>query len=58
MEANEKLSPIGAELFLKGRKINVSLVFKSQFYCKVCKTMRLNLTYCFIMKTPSIKSFI
>ena len=31
MESNEKLSPIFTELFLRGRKLNISLVFLSQF---------------------------
>ena len=40
MESNEKLSPIVSELFLRGRKLNVSLVFLSQFYLEVPKTIR------------------
>ena len=38
MESNKKLSPIVTELFLRGRKLNISLVFISQFYFKVPKT--------------------
>ena len=53
MEANKKLSPIVTELFLKGRKLNISLVFISQCYFKVPKTIRLNTTHYFIMKIPS-----
>ena len=30
MEANNKLSPIVTELFLRGRKLNISLIFISQ----------------------------
>ena len=30
MESNKKLSPIVTELFLRGRKDNISLVFISQ----------------------------
>ena len=30
MESNEQLSPIVTELFLRGRKLNISLVFISQ----------------------------
>ena len=40
MESNKKLSPIVTELFLRGRKLNVSLVFLSQFYLEVPKTIR------------------
>ena len=35
MESNEKLSPIIIELFLRRRKLNISLVFISQSYFKV-----------------------
>ena len=35
MESNKKLSSIVTELFLKGRKLNISLVFISQSYSKV-----------------------
>ena len=50
MESNEKLNPIVTELFLRGRKLNISSVFIWQFYFKVPKTLRLNATYYFIMK--------
>ena len=47
-----KLNPIVTELFLGGRKLNVLLVFISQSYFKVPKTIRLNATH-FIMKIPN-----
>ena len=50
MESNKKLSPIVTELFLRGRKLNISLVFISQSYFKVPKTITLNVTDYFIMK--------
>ena len=50
MESNNKLSPIVPELFLRGRKLNILLVFISQPYFKVPETMRLNATHSFIMK--------
>ena len=53
MEADKKLSPIVTELFLRGRKLNISLVFISQYYFKVPKTIRLNATHYFIMKIPN-----
>ena len=52
IESNKKLSPIVTELFSRGRKHNISLVFISQSYFKVPKTIRLNTTY-FIMKIPN-----
>ena len=50
MESNKKLSPKVTELFLRGRKLNISLVFISQSYFKVPKTIRLNATQYFIIK--------
>ena len=50
MESNKKLSPIVTELFLRGRKLKISLVFISQSYFKVPETIRLNATHYFIMK--------
>ena len=51
MEANKKLSPIVTELFLRRRKLNISLDFISQSYFEMPKDIRLNATRCFIMKT-------
>ena len=53
MESNKKLRPIVTELFLRGRKLNTSLVFISQPYFKVPKTIRLNATHYFIIKIPN-----
>ena len=53
MEANKKLCSIVTELFLRGTKLNISLVFISQFYFKVPKTKRLYATHYFIMKIPN-----
>ena len=55
MKSNKKLSPIVTELFLRGRKLNVLLVFISQTYFKVPKTIRLNATHYFMMKIPNNK---
>ena len=49
MESNEKLSPIVTELVLRGRKLSISLVFISQSYFKVPKTIRQKATRYFIM---------
>ena len=53
MESDKKLSPIVTELFLRGRKLNISFVFISQFYFKVPKTIKLNATNYFIMRIPN-----
>ena len=55
MESNKKLSPIVTELFLRGRKFNISLATILQSYFKVLKTIRINATYYFIMKLPNKK---
>ena len=40
-------------MFLRGRKLNISLAFISQSYYKVPKTIRLNAIHYFIMKIPN-----
>ena len=40
-------------MFLRGRKLNILLVFISQSYFKVPKAIRLNATHYFIMKIPN-----
>ena len=50
MKSNKTLSPIVAELFLRGTRVNILLVFISRSYFKVPKTIRLNATEYFIMK--------
>ena len=55
MEANKKLSPIVTELFRRGRKLNISIVFISQSYFKVPKTTELNTAHYFNMKIPNKK---
>ena len=50
---NKKLNPILTELFIRGRKLNVSIVFITQSYLKVLKDVRLNSTHFFIMKIPN-----
>ena len=53
MQANKKLSLIVNELFLRGMKLSISLVFISQSYFKVPKTIRLNAMHYCIMKIPN-----
>ena len=50
---NKKLNSIVTELFIGGRKLNISLVFMTQSYFKVSKDVRLNSTHFFIMKIPN-----
>ena len=54
---NKKFNPVVTELFIRGRKLNISIVFITQLYFKVPKDVRLNSTHffytIFIMKIPS-----
>ena len=50
---NKKLNSIVTELFIRGRKLNISLVFIMQSYFKVPKDVRLNTTHFFTMKIPN-----
>ena len=45
MDHNKKLNPIVTELFIRGRKLNISLVFIAQSYFKVPKDVRLNTSH-------------
>ena len=45
---NKKLNPIVTELFIRGRKLNISIVFITQSYFKMQKDVRLNSTHYFI----------
>ena len=47
---NRKLNSVVTGLFIRGRKLNISIVFISQSYFKVSKDVRLNSTHFFIMK--------
>ena len=51
--SNKKLNPKVTELFIRVRKLNISLVFIAQSYFAVPKNFRLNSTHCFIMKIPN-----
>ena len=47
---NKNLNPIVTELFIRGRKLNIYLVFITQSYFKVPKDVRLNTNHFFITK--------
>ena len=51
-ESNEKVNPIVTELFSRGRKLNISLIFITRFYFAVPKNIRLNYIHYFMMKIP------
>ena len=53
MIKNKELNSIVTELFIRGRKLNISLVFITQSYFKVPKDARNNSTHFFIMEIPN-----
>ena len=53
MLSNKKLNQIVTELFIRGRKLNISLVFITQTYFALPKNIRLNSTHYFIMEIPN-----
>ena len=48
----KKLYPIAPELFIRVRKLNISLIFITQFYFVLSKNIRLISTNYFVMKIP------
>ena len=55
MLSNKRLNQIVSELFMRGRKLNIFLVFITQSYIVVPKNVKLNSSYYFIMKIPNRK---
>ena len=53
MLSSKKLNLIVTELFIRGRKLNISLVVITQSYFAVPKNIRLNSAHYFIMKIPN-----
>ena len=53
MLSNKNRNPIVTELFIRRRKLNISLPFITQSYFAVPKSIRLNFTHYFIMKIPN-----
>ena len=49
----KKLNPVVTKLFIRGRKLNISIVFITQSYFKVLKDVRLNSAHSFLKKIPS-----
>ena len=51
--SNKKLNSIVAELFIRGGKLNISLVFITQSYFAVPRNIRQNYKHNFIMRIPN-----
>ena len=52
---NKKLNSIVTELFIGGRKLDISLIFITESYLKVPKDVRLNTSHFFIAKIPELQ---
>ena len=52
---SEKFKAIVKELFIRCRKLNISIVFITQSYFRTPKDARLNSTHCILMKIGSKK---
>ena len=48
----KNLNPVVTELYIRGIKLNISIVFITESYFKVLKAVRQNSTQFFIMKIP------
>ena len=53
MLSNKKFNTIVTELFVRGGKLDISLVFITQTYFTVPKYISLNSTHYFVMKIPN-----
>ena len=53
MLINKQLNPIVIELFIRGRKLKISLVFITKSSFAVPKNIRLNSTHYFVLKIPN-----
>ena len=54
---NKKFNSLVTELFIRGWKLNIFLVFVTQSYFAVPKNIRLNSTHYFVMKIPNKREF-
>ena len=57
MLSNKKLNPVVTELFITGKKLNITLVFITQYYFVIPKNTRINSTHFFVMNIPTNRSF-
>ena len=50
---NKKLDLVVTELFIRDKKLNISIIFITQSYFKVPNEVRLNAKHFFVMKIPN-----
>ena len=53
MLINKTLNPKVTELFVRGRKLKISLAFITDYSFSVLKEIKINCTHYFVMKIPS-----
>ena len=53
MISNKKRNPVVSELFIRGRKLNISFAFIKQYYFAISKHITRNSRQYFIMKIPN-----
>ena len=53
MLSNKKINPTVTESFIRGKKLNISLIFITQSYFAASKNIRLNSTHYFVMKSSN-----
>ena len=53
--SDKKINPILADLFIRGRELNISLVFIIQSYFPAARNIRLNSTDYLVIKIPNKK---
>ena len=58
MLSNKKLNTIVTELFIRSRKLDIPLVFITQFDFAVVENIRLNSTHYFIVKIKKKKKLL
>ena len=54
---NKNLNPVVTELFIRGRKLNISILFITQSFFEVPKDVTLNSTHFFILKFTIKENF-
>ena len=57
MILHKKLDSVVTELFIRGRKLNISLVFITQSYFKIRKDVRLNTSHFLLQKFQIKENF-
>ena len=57
MLSNKNFHSIVSELFIRGRKLNISFVFITKSYFAVLRNIRANSTHYFVMKIPNKREF-